>query len=215
MRVIAPSMLSADFGRVNEMCRLVNRSKASMYHLDIMDGVFVPNISFGFPVVKSIAAVAKKPLDAHLMIVDPDRYVERFADAGANYLSVHFEACGRSVRKVLSHIRSCGMGAGLAINPETPVEAVAGYLRDADYFVVMGVHPGFSGQKFIPETTEKVSVLSEMIAASEADCFIEVDGGVNTQNIAELEACGAGVFVAGAAAFGDNPIESIRVLSCD
>lgn len=213
MRIIAPSMLSADFGRMDEMCRLVNRSKASIYHLDIMDGVFVPNISFGFPVCKAIAAAAKKPLDAHLMIVDPDRYVERFAEIGVNYLSVHYEACGRSVRKVLSHIRDCGISAGLAINPETPVEAVAGFLRDADFILVMGVHPGFSGQKYIPETTEKVSVLSEMIAASEADCFIEVDGGVGPDNIAELESCGAGVFVAGAAAFTDNPLESIRQLA--
>lgn len=215
-RLIAPSVLSADFGNLDAMCSMIESSAAAMYHLDIMDGVFVPNISFGFPVCKAIAAKAVKPLDAHLMIVDPDRYVDRFAELGIKYLSVHYEACGRNLRRVLQHIRACGMKAGVAINPDTPAESLIRYLHDADFIVVMGVFPGFSGQKYIPETTEKVAVLSEMIAAAQADCFIEVDGGVGMQNIAQLASLGAKLFVAGAAAFGaDDPVAAIAALSGD
>ena len=213
-RVIAPSMLSADFGNLDRDCRLVNRSVAGWFHLDVMDGIFVPNISFGFPVCKAIARVAKKPLDAHLMIIEPWNYVERFAKLGVQYLSFHYEACNlRQLRSTIRLVRDCGMGVGVAINPETPAEVLIPWLRKIDYVVVMGVHPGYSGQKYIPETTEKVGVLSEMIAAQGADCFIEVDGGVSTANIAELERLGAGVFVAGSAAFSSaNPLAAIRAL---
>lgn len=213
-RVIAPSMLSADFGNLDRDCRMVNRSVAGWFHLDVMDGIFVPNISFGFPVCKAIARVAEKPLDAHLMIVEPWTYVERFAQMGVQYLSFHYEACGdRRLRSTIRLVRDCGMGVGVAINPETPAEVLIPWLRTLDYVVVMGVHPGYSGQKYIPETTEKVGVLAEMIAAQGVDCFIEVDGGVNTENIAELERLGAGVFVAGSAAFSSaNPLAAIRAL---
>jgi ribulose-phosphate 3-epimerase len=207
-------MLSADFGNLDRDCRRVNRSAAGWFHLDVMDGIFVPNISFGFPVCKAIAAVAEKPLDAHLMIVEPWRYIERFAQLGVKYLSVHYEACGdRHLKEFIKLIRENGMGAGVAINPETPAEVLIPYLRSIDYVVVMGVHPGYSGQKYIPETTEKVAVLAEMFASAEADCFIEVDGGVNVENIAELERLGAGVFVAGSAAFSSgDPKAAVRAL---
>ena len=213
-RVIAPSMLSADFGNLHRDCRLVNRSVAGWFHLDVMDGIFVPNISFGFPVCKAIAEVAEKPLDAHLMIVEPWRYIERFAQLGVKYLSVHFEACNdKHLKECIKMMRDLCLGVGVAINPETPAEVLIPYLRQIDYVVVMGVHPGYSGQKYIPETTEKVAVLAEMIASAEADCFIQVDGGVNVSNIAELERLGAGVFVAGAAAFSTpNPLAAIRAL---
>lgn len=207
-------MLSADFGNLHRDCRLVNRSAAGWFHLDVMDGVFVPNISFGFPVCKAIAEVAEKPLDAHLMIIEPWRYIERFAALGVKYLSVHYEACNdRHLKECIKMIHDFGMGAGVAVNPETPAEVLIPYLRDIDYVVVMGVHPGYSGQKYIPETTEKVGVLAEMIAGAEADCFIQVDGGVNVSNIAELERLGAGVFVAGSATFSaDDPKSAIRAL---
>ena len=213
-RVIAPSMLSADFGHLERDCRMVNRSAAGWFHLDVMDGIFVPNISFGFPVCQAIARVATKPLDAHLMIIEPWNYVERFAKLGVQYLSFHYEACNsRRLRSTIQLVRDCGMGVGVAINPETPAEVLIPYLKLIDYVVVMGVHPGYSGQKYIPETTEKVGVLAEMIAAQEADCFIQVDGGVSTANIAELERLGAGVFVAGSAAFSSpNPIAAIKAL---
>ena len=207
-------MLSADFGHLGRDCRMVNRSVAGWFHLDIMDGMFVPNISFGFPVCKAIAQVAEKPLDAHLMIVEPWRYIERFAALGVKYLSVHYEACSdRHLKECIKLIHDCGMGAGIAINPETPAEVLIPYLRQIEYVVVMGVHPGYSGQKYIPETTEKVAVLAEMIAGAEADCFIQVDGGVSTANIAELERLGAGVFVAGSATFSsDDPLSAIKAL---
>ena len=213
-RLIAPSMLSADFGRLDQACRMVNRSAAGWFHLDIMDGLFVPNISFGFPVCKAIAQVAEKPLDAHLMIVEPWRYIDRFAEIGVKYLSVHYEACSeRNLKKCIRQIHALGMYAGVAVNPETPVEVLIPYLRAIDYVVVMGVHPGYSGQAYIPETTEKVGVLAELIAGAEADCFIEVDGGVSVANIAELERLGAGVFVAGSAAFSaSDPKAAIRAL---
>ncbi len=207
-------MLSADFGNLHRDCRLVNRSAAGWFHLDVMDGLFVPNISFGFPVCKAIAEVAEKPLDAHLMIVEPWRYIERFAALGVKYLSVHYEACNdRHLKECIKMMRDLELGVGVAVNPETPAEVLIPYLHQIDFAVVMGVHPGYSGQAYIPETTEKVAVLSEMIAGAESDCFIEVDGGVSTANIAELERLGAGVFVAGSAAFSAaDPLAAIKAL---
>ena len=204
-------MLSADFGRMYEQTELVNGSNAGWFHLDIMDGVFVPNISFGFPVVKAIAEKASKPMDAHLMIVNPENYVERFAKMGVEWLSFHFEAVPKSkMMKMISLVKSCGMKVGIAINPATPVEVLIDYLRDIDYVVVMGVNPGFSGQKFFEGTTEKVSVVNEMIAAAEADVLIQVDGGVGKSNIKALYEAGARCFVAGSAVMSQpDPAKAI------
>lgn len=194
-------MLSADFGNLDRDVRLVNESAAGWFHLDIMDGTFVPNISFGFPVVKAIAGLAQKPMDAHLMIVHPEKYVERFANEGVEYLSVHIETC-EDLSGVLKMIRGCGMKAGIAINPETPAETLRKFIPEADYILVMSVHPGFGGQSFIEGSVEKVAQVSKMIEEVGANCFIEVDGGVGEANIEALSNAGTSVFVAGSSIFG-------------
>jgi len=194
-------MLSADFGNLDNDVLFVNESAAGWFHLDIMDGTFVPNISYGFPVVKAIARLAQKPMDAHLMIVHPEKYVKRFAELGVQYLSVHVETC-EDLRGTLKLIRDCGMKAGIAINPETPAERLEGYFNDADYILVMSVHPGFGGQSFIEDSVEKVAKVRGMIDASGAGCFIEVDGGVGASNIKALSDAGVSVFVAGSSVFG-------------
>ena len=211
---IAPSILSADFAKLGAEVEDIRLGGADYVHFDVMDGRFVPNISIGIPVLKSLRRATEMFIDAHLMIVEPWRYIERFAALGVKYLSVHYEACSdRHLKECIKLIHDCGMGAGVAINPETPAEVLIPYLRQIEYVVVMGVHPGYSGQKYIPETTEKVAVLAEMIAGAEADCFIQVDGGVSTANIAELERLGAGVFVAGSATFSsDDPLSAIKAL---
>lgn len=216
-RYIAPSMLSADFGRVNEVCAMLDSSRADRIHLDILDGVFAPNISFGFPVCEAIAAASRKPLDIHLMIVHPENYIERFAALkGAGYISVHIEACGRNLRNVLRQIRSFGLKAGVAINPETPVESLIEYFGQFDFAMVMGVNPGYSGQKYIPQTLERVSIISEMASAADASFFIEVDGGVGKSNIDALQAAGATVFVTGSSAFtAPDPVLAIAELAGD
>ena len=213
MRNIAPSILSADFGHLERDVRMVNESAAGWIHLDIMDGTFVPNISFGLPVSAAIAKVAEKPMDAHLMIVHPETYVERFAALGIRYISVHIEAC-EDLPATLELIHSAGAKAGIAINPETDEELLAPYLKEADFILVMSVHPGFSGQSFIEGSVEKVARVRKMIAEAGAKCFIQVDGGVGMKNIAELEAAGASVFVAGNAAFkADDPKAAIAALA--
>ena len=213
MRIIAPSMLSADFGNLDRDVELVNASKAGWFHLDIMDGVFVPNISYGIPVTKAIARLARKPMDAHLMIVEPHKYVRKFADLGVEYLSVHYEACKSNLHETLALIRNSGMKAGIAINPETSEEFLVPYLDEADYILVMSVHPGFSGQKFIEGSTEKVARVKSLIEREKANCFIEIDGGVGVGNIAALEAAGASVFVAGSAAFSGDAMANIAALA--
>ncbi len=210
---ILPSLLAADLGRLAEETRRAEASGADALHIDIMDPHFVPNMSFG----PSIVDFCRKTCptfyrNVHLMMSRPDLYIQMFADSGAQTIQVHFESdC--DLHEQLRRIRSMGVKNAIVINPETPAEVLIPYLRQIEYVVVMGVHPGYSGQKYIPETTEKVAVLAEMIAGAEADCFIQVDGGVSTANIAELERLGAGVFVAGSATFSsDDPLSAIKAL---
>lgn len=193
-------MLSADFSALGRDVEMVNRSEAGWFHLDIMDGVFVPNISFGFPVVKHISKLAKKPLDAHLMIVEPDRYIKRFAELGVEYLSVHQEACPH-LHRTVQNIREAGMKAGVAINPATPVSTLSDILCELDFVLIMSVNPGFGGQSFIRRSVEKVKELRAMIEKGGYDCLIEIDGGVGESNVAELSQAGVDVFVAGSSVF--------------
>lgn len=201
MNLIAPSMLSANFANLEADIAMLNNSNADWLHLDIMDGVFVPNISFGFPIVESIARVAKKPLDAHLMIVEPDRYLERFAKIGINWLSVHYEAC-MHLHRTLGQIRALGMKSGVAINPHTPISALADIVEMADLVLIMSVNPGFGGQRFITRTLEKIRQLRQLIDSTGCSTLIEVDGGVDATNAAALYQAGADVLVAGSAVFG-------------
>ena len=199
MPKIAPSMLSADFLHLERDVEMVNGC-ADLFHLDIMDGVFVPNISYGFPVVEAIAAKAALPLDAHLMIVHPEKYVGRFARAGASMISFHAETV-EDPEPLLSEIRSFGVKAGLAFNPDLPVEKIFPHLKSCDFILVMSVFAGFGGQKFIPETWSRLAALKSEIARQGADCLIEVDGGVSPDNASRLSAAGADILVAGSAVF--------------
>lgn len=207
--MIAPSILSADFGKLYEEIDMINQSEADWFHVDVMDGVFVPNISFGFPVMKPLLAKAKKPLDVHLMIVDPDRYTQSFADAGAHVLTVHVEACTH-LHRTLTNIRNHGMKAGVAINPHTPVESIKEVLYLCDVVCLMSVNPGFGGQSFIENTYQKVRTLKSMIAAAGTQTLIEIDGGVVLGNAKLLTDAGADVLVAGNTVFGSpNPTQTI------
>lgn len=211
--IVAPSMLSADFGNLKRDVEMVNESEAGLFHLDIMDGVFVPNISYGFPVVKSIAKAARKPMDAHLMIVDPDRYVSQFADMGVEYLSVHYEACTH-LHRSLANIRNLGMKAGVALNPHTNVHLIEDVLDCCDFVLIMSVNPGFGGQSFIPRAVEKVRTLKAMIQARGLNTLIEVDGGVNFDNVKILAEAGADIVVAGSTVFSaPNPTDAISRLT--
>lgn len=196
---IAPSMLAADFLHLEKDVDLVNRN-ADIFHLDIMDGIFVPNISYGFPVVEAIARKAVKTLDAHLMIINPENYVERFAKAGVHMLSFHLNAT-ENPSKVLQQIKACGMKAGLAINPDIPVKELFPYLDQCDYLLIMSVFAGFGGQKFIEDTYSRVAELRQEIQRQGLDCLIEVDGGVSASNSGKLIASGADILVAGSAVF--------------
>ncbi|WP_449440483.1 ribulose-phosphate 3-epimerase [Pedobacter steynii] len=207
--LIAPSVLSADFANLQRDIEMVNSSEADWFHVDVMDGVFVPNISFGFPVMEAIKKHATKPLDVHLMIVNPDHYIERFAAAGASVITVHYEACTHLHRTVQA-IHAAGCKAGVAINPHTPVALLKDILVDLDLVLVMSVNPGFGGQKFIPNTLNKLRELKAMASAINPDLLIEVDGGVGIQNLADLIQAGAEVFVAGNAIFG-APSPSVMI----
>lgn len=210
---IAPSMLAADFANLQRDTEMVNNSVADWFHLDIMDGVFVPNISFGMPVIKSIAEHAKKTLDVHLMIVDPDRYINTFADLGADVLTVHLEACTHLHRTVQS-VKQAGMQAGVAINPHTPISALESIIKEVDLVCLMSVNPGFGGQSFIETTFEKVKSLRQMIESNHAKTLIEIDGGVTSANATALVEAGADVLVAGSFVFrSENPTETIASLS--
>jgi ribulose-phosphate 3-epimerase len=210
--MIAPSILSADFGKLYDEIEMINQSEADWFHVDVMDGVFVPNISFGFPVMKPLQSKATKPLDVHLMIVDPDRYTKAFADAGAHVLTVHVEACTH-LHRTLTNIRNHGMKAGVAINPHTPVESIKEVLYLCDVVCLMSVNPGFGGQSFIENTYAKVKTLKSMIIAAGTNTLIEIDGGVSLSNAKLLTDTGADVLVAGNTVFGSaNPTETITVL---
>ncbi len=210
--MIAPSILSADFGKLYDEIEMINQSEADWFHVDVMDGVFVPNISFGFPVMKPLQSKATKPLDVHLMIVDPDRYTKAFADAGAHVLTVHVEACTH-LHRTLTNIRNHGMKAGVAINPHTPVESIKEVLYLCDVVCLMSVNPGFGGQSFIENTYAKVKTLKAMITEAGTNTLIEIDGGVSLGNAKLLTDAGADVLVAGNTVFGSaNPIQTITEL---
>ena len=199
MPLIAPSMLSADFLHLEKDVEMVNRY-ADIFHLDIMDGVFVPNLSYGFPIVEAIARRAEKPMDVHLMIVQPERYVDRFAAIGANMISFHLNAT-ENPSAVLAQIRNHGVGAGLVINPDIPVEELYPYLKECDFVMLMGVYAGFGGQKYIPETTQRIRSLKDEIVRQGLDVKIEVDGGVTPENVSEIVGAGVDIVVAGSAVF--------------
>jgi len=209
---IAPSILAADFGNLQRDVEMVNHSEADWFHLDIMDGVFVPNISYGMPIVKSIAKHATKTLDAHLMIIDPDRYIKTFADLGMDYLTVHFEACNH-LHRTIQAIKNEGMKAGVALNPHTNVMQLEDTIQDIDLALVMSVNPGFGGQSFIENTYSKVEKLKEMILRKNSSAMIEVDGGVTDKNAKKLVEAGADVLVAGSYVFkSPNPDSTIKDL---
>jgi ribulose-phosphate 3-epimerase len=210
--LVSPSLLAADFGHLENEIRMINKSEADWLHLDIMDGVFVPNISFGFPVIKVAKKVSAKPLDVHLMIIDPDRYLSRFRDAGANNLIVQYEACTH-LNRTVTEIRNLEMKAGVAINPHTPVSLLKNVLPYIDMVLIMTVNPGFGGQLFIMESYSKITELSKMIDEAGYNVLIEVDGGIDTANAARLIQSGANVLVAGNSVFSSaDPVATIRKL---
>ena len=210
--LIAPSVLAADFANLQRDSEMLNKSEADWFHIDIMDGVFVPNISFGMPVLKAIAKHATKPLDVHLMIVNPDQYIETFAELGSAVLTVHYEACDH-LHRTLQKIKSCGMKAGVALNPHTPIAALESIIKDVDVVCLMSVNPGFGGQSFIEETYTKVKTLKALIQEKGATTLIEIDGGVTNKNAKQLIDAGADVLVAGSYVFGaEDPIQTIAGL---
>jgi len=210
MHLISPSLLSADFGNLQRDIEMINKSEADWFHLDIMDGVFVPNISFGFPVIKFIKKHAKKPLDVHLMIIDPDRYVEQFQKAGADILTVHVETCNH-LHRTIQNIKSLGMKAGVSLNPHTPVNLLDDIIADLDLVLIMSVNPGFGGQKFIPNALDKIKKLKKLITDKKSNALIEVDGGVDGTNAKQLIDAGCDVLVAGNYIFGST--DQIKTIS--
>ncbi|RZK48692.1 MAG: ribulose-phosphate 3-epimerase [Pedobacter sp.] len=208
--IIAPSILSADFAHLQRDIEMINSSAADWFHVDIMDGVFVPNISFGFPIMESLKKFSHKPLDVHLMIVDPQRYIQKFSDAGAAIITVHFEACTH-LHRVIQLIKDCGCKAGVALNPHTPISQLEDILPEIDLALVMSVNPGFGGQSFIPNTLKKVSDLRAMADNMHRELIIEVDGGINLKNKNQLLQAGANALVAGNAIFNtESPLDTIQ-----
>lgn len=212
MAMISPSMLSADFGNIQRDTEMLNESQCDWLHLDVMDGVFVPNLTFGFPMMEAVARYARKPLDVHLMIVNPEKFIERLSDVGAYVVSVHYEACPH-LHRVLQAIRAKGMKAGVVLNPATPVSVLEDIIHDCDVVMLMSVNPGYGGQAFIPHTLEKIKRLVALRERTGSRCLIEVDGGVNRSTGKKLMEAGADVLVAGTAVFGAaDPMEEIAIL---
>ena len=211
--IIAPSLLAADFGHLAEAVDMINRSEAGWIHCDVMDGVFVPNISFGFPVIKSVQSLAQKPLDVHLMIVNPDRYISQVRDCGAMMMNVHYEACTHLHRTIQS-IHDAGMKAAVTLNPATPVILLSDIISDVDMVLLMSVNPGFGGQSFIEHTTEKMRQLKALIETSHSGALIQVDGGINQKTAAIVADAGADVAVAGSSVFkAADPLAEIAALA--
>ena len=213
--IIAPSILAADFGNLERDCHIVNKSAADWFHLDIMDGVFVPNISYGMPIVQRISEMTNKTLDVHLMIVDPDRYIETFKNLGANILTVHFEACNH-LHRTIQNIKSHAMKAGVAINPHTPIYLLKDIIKELDVVLIMSVNPGFGGQSFIENTYQKIKDLVNLKKETNSNCIIEIDGGVSMSNAKKLIESGATALVAGSSVFkSTDPTKTIsRLKEC-
>ena len=210
--IIAPSVLAADFANLQRDIEMINNSEADWFHIDIMDGVFVPNISFGMPVLEAISRHAKKTIDVHLMIVDPDRYIKKFAALGSTILTVHYEACTH-LHRTLQAIKAVGMKAGVALNPHTNVSLLEDVIKDIDMVCIMSVNPGFGGQSFIENTYKKIKELKEIIIRNNATTIIEIDGGVTNKNAVQLVEAGADVLVAGSYVFkAENPTATISAL---
>lgn len=211
-KIISPSMLSADFGNLQSMCEMINQSEAEWLHFDVMDGVFVPNISFGFPVIESVKKHCRKMLDVHIMIVEPEKYVQRFAKAGAGMLTFHYEAT-KNPQQVIDLIRAEGIKVGICINPDVPVSVLEPFISQVDMVLLMSVYAGFGGQKFIEETYNRIDELKKLTDKLNPNCLIEIDGGVSIDNAAKLFAHGVNVLVAGSSVFNaENPTKMITDL---